>query len=257
MKKPLMTVLILAALTACGERGDKDATPIPEADAEPVSPPIDPATAAILSGNVLLEGEPPEQESISMGADPTCAGMHETDVETEHAVINEDGSLRNAFVYIKEGLAGYRFSPPAEPAVLEQKGCIFVPHVLGVMTGQALDIVNKDGTLHNVHVNPEKNPPFNIGQPGKGARKTKTFGAAEVMIPIKCDVHTWMKAYLGVLEHPYFAVSRDGGRFEFPNLPPGTYVVEAWHETFGTRTQEVTLGEKESRQLTFTFTTSH
>jgi plastocyanin len=257
MGKPLITLLILGALTACGGTGDEDATPIPKADAEPVSPPIDPATAATLTGSVSLEGAPPEQEIISMAADPTCAGMHETEVQTEHAVINEDGSLRNAFVYIKEGLAGYTFSPPAKPVVLEQKGCIFVPHVLGVMTGQALDIVNRDGTLHNVHVSPRENPPFNIGQPGKGAKKTKTFGIPEVMIPIKCDVHKWMKAYLGVLEHPYYHVTRDGGRFELPHLPPGDYVVEAWHETFGTRTQNVTLGEKESKEITFTFTSSN
>jgi plastocyanin len=199
---------------------------------------------------------PTEQASISMAADPTCAAMYETEVKTEHAVINADGSVRNAFVYVKEGLAGYRFSPPAEPAVLEQKGCIFVPHVLGVMTGQALDIVNEDGTLHNVHVAPIKNPPFNIGQPGKGARKTKTFETPEVMIPIKCDVHKWMNAYLGVLDHPYFYVTRDGGRFELLELPPGDYIVEAWHETFGTQTQNVTLGEKDSQEIIFTFTSA-
>jgi hypothetical protein len=122
------------------------------------------------------------------------------------------------------------------------------------MTGQALDIVNEDGTLHNVHVSPHKNPPFNIGQPGIGARKTKTFDTPEVMIPINCDVHKWMSAYLGVLEHPYFDVTRDGGRFELRNIPPGDYVVEAWHETFGTLTRQVVLGERDSREIIFTFT---
>lgn len=253
MRSLLLAVLILPAFLACGEKGEESSTPVPKSSSEPVSPPIDPATVATIRGNVFLEGAAPEQEAISMSADPTCAAMHAEEVKTALVVVNEDGSLRNTFAYVKEGLEGYRFSFPSRSVILEQRGCIYTPRVLGVMTGQSIDFVNQDRTLHNVRVIPEKNPPFNIGQPRKGFKTTKTFEIPEVMIPIRCDVHKWMRAYLGVLEHPYFSVTGDGGRFELPNLPPGNYVIEAWHESFGTLTQDVTVGEKEEKEITFTF----
>ena len=257
MKRLFLALLVLALMGACaGSGGDDTATPQPAPPREPVSPPIDLTTAATLSGTVILEGSIPEQKGISMAADPFCVRMHMNEVKTELVLVNEDGSLRNVFVYIKEGLEDRRFAPPIEPRVLTQKGCIYMPHVLGIMTGQTLEILNEDDTLHNVRAVPEHNPPFNLGQPRRGHKVSRTFDIPEIMIPIKCDVHKWMGCYVGVVEHPYFAVTGDGGAFELPNLPPGTYLLEAWHETFGSQTLDITLDEKETKDITFTFRTS-
>ncbi|MFQ5791301.1 MAG: carboxypeptidase regulatory-like domain-containing protein [Acidobacteriota bacterium] len=251
MKKQLLSVLIALAFAACGGAGEEETAPRPAA--EPAPAPVEPGTAATISGKVVLEGEAPGQQDIQMGADPVCARMHSTPVRTEFVVANEDGSLQNVFVYVKEGLGERKFSPPSEAVVLDQRGCTYTPHVFGVMTGQEIEILNSDDTLHNIHAMPEKNRQFNIGQPVKGLKTKRKFEVPEVMVPFKCDVHKWMNAYAGVLDHPYFAVTREAGSFEIPNLPPGDYVVEAWHEKFGTQTQNVTVGEKETKEITFTF----
>lgn len=258
MMRLYLSLLLLALFGACaGGGGDDDtATPAPTSSREPVSPPIDPATAATLSGKVVFEGTAPQQEGISMAADPFCVRMHMNEVKTELLLVNEDGSLRNVFVYIKEGLGDRPFAPPAEPVVLTQQGCVYVPHVSGIMTGQTLEILNDDDTLHNVRAMPEHNPPFNLGQPRRGHKVSRTFDNPEIMIPIKCDVHKWMGCYVGVVEHPYYGVTGNGGAFEFPKLPPGDYVLEAWHETLGRQTQDITLSEKETKDVTFTFRTS-
>jgi len=251
-------VLFLAATAtmflSCGSEAERSAGGT--SSTEPHSPPVDPAIAATLSGKVLLEGVAPEQKLISMKADPYCTTMHMEEVKRELVVANEDGSLRNVFVYIKEGLEGKRFAPPSEPVVLTQLGCIYVPHVQGIMTGQAFEILNDDDTLHNVRAVPENNPMFNLGQPRRGAWVKRMFETPEVMIHIKCDVHQWMSAYLGVLDHPYFDVTGDGGTFELGGLPPGDYVIEAWHETYGTSTQSVSVGQSESKEVLFSFTAS-
>ena len=137
--------------------------------------------------------------------------------------------------------------------VIDQKQCRYHPHVFGIRVGQPLDILNSDPTLHNIHAMPYENLEFNLGQPVQGMRTTKTFTVPEVMVPIRCDVHGWMNAYVGVMDSPYFAVSRADGAFEIATLPPGTYTLEAWHEKLGTSTQKVTLGAKESREITVVF----
>jgi hypothetical protein len=139
---------------------------------------------------------------------------------------------------------------------LDQKGCQYRPHVFGVQVGQNIDIVNSDATMHNVHALPNTNQEFNFGQPIQKQKDTKFFTAREVMVRFKCDIHGWMSAYAGVLEHPYFAVTAPSGSFELKNVPAGTYTVEAWHEKLGTQTQSVTLGDRESREITFTFKTA-
>ena len=252
MIKQFLAVLFTLALVGCGGGGEETTTSAPA----PAPPPVDPATAATLTGTAALEGTAPEQKSIQMAADPVCAKLHTSPVTTEFVVANENGTLQNVFVYVKEGLGNRKFDTPSDAVKLDQQGCTYHPHVFGIMVGQGLEIVNSDDTLHNIHAMPEKNQQFNIGQPIKGLTTKKKFETAEVMVPFKCDVHKWMNAYAGVLGHPYFSVTGDTGSFEIGNLPPGDYVVEAWHETLGTQTQNVTVGEKESKEITFSFTAS-
>ncbi len=224
---------------------------------EPAGPPpgavrVDESKAGKLTGRAVLKGTPPANPVIKMSGDPVCAGQH-PDGATFQNVVVKDGGIDNVFVYVKDGLGNFYFEVPKEPAKLDQQGCRYLPHVLGVRVGQPLEVSNSDDTMHNVHAMPAANREFNFGQPIKRQVDRRTFSAREVMVPFKCDVHNWMQAFVGVMDHPYFAVTRDGGTFALENLPPGTYTVEAWHEKLGTQTQKVTLGEKQSSEITFTF----
>ncbi len=246
--RPVVVVLAFGLAAACGGGANETATSAPPADAKRV----DEATAGNLSGRVLLEGTAPVNALIKMSADPYCIRENK-DGATFETYLVDDGGLENVFVYVKDGLGNYYFDVPTEPVELAQKGCHYIPHVFGIRAGQPLEIINDDDTLHNVHALAQKNQEFNYGQPMAGMKNTKTFTVPEVMITFKCDVHGWMNAYAGVLNHPYFDVTKNGGKFELKNLPPGTYTIEAWHEKLGTETQTVTLGDKESKEVTFTF----
>jgi hypothetical protein len=247
--KALACVLVLGGLTACGSDSSKSAAPASPA-AAPDAKRVDTATAGNITGKVMLEGTPPENPVIKMSSDPACGSA---EVRAESYVV-DNGALQNVFVYIKDGLGNkYIFDTPTEPVKLDQKGCHYTPHVLGVRVTQPLEIINSDATLHNVHGMPETNREFNQGQPVQGMKNTVAFTAPEVMIPFKCDVHSWMNAYVGAVNHPYFAVTGSGGKFELKTVPPGTYTIEAWHEKLGRQTQTVTIGDKESKDLTFTF----
>ncbi|MFN2387788.1 MAG: carboxypeptidase regulatory-like domain-containing protein, partial [Thermoanaerobaculia bacterium] len=155
-------------------------------------------------------------------------------------------------VYVKEGVSG-NYPAPSQPVTLDQLGCQYRPHVFGIQAGQPLRILNSDGTLHNIHALPKKNEEFNIGQPFKGMETVKKFDQVEVGLRFKCDVHKWMGAYAAVLNHPFFATSNDQGTFEIKNLPPGNYVIEAWHEKYPPQTQNVTITGSESKTVDFTF----
>ena len=150
----------------------------------------------------------------------------------------------------------YYFDVPDEPVRLDQIGCMYKPHVFGVRVGQNVEFVNSDSTGHNVHALPTANREFNFSQPIKTQKDTRFFTSPEVMVRIKCDMHSWMAAFAGVLDHPYFAVTEPGGKFELRQLPPGTYTLEAWHEKLGTQTRQVTLAEKGAGEVTFTFKSS-
>ncbi len=213
---------------------------------------VDPAAAATLSGRVVLDGPAPINPPIKMSGDPFCVRENKEGLTLEHFVV-ADGGLENVFVYVKDGLGNYYFDTPTEPVKVDQQGCQYRPHVFGVRVDQPIDIGTSDATLHNVHALAQVNQEFNFGLEIPGTKQTKRFTKPEVMITLKCDVHGWMRAYAGVLAHPYFAVTAGGGRFEMKNLPAGTYTVEAWHEKLGAQTQTVTIAEKESRAITFTF----
>jgi hypothetical protein len=193
---------------------------------------------------------------IKMGADPYCETANTAPVFDQSVVVGPGGELENVFVYIKTGLEGQAYPTPTTPVVFDQLNCTYHPHVFGIMTKQNLEILNSDATLHNVHATPGNSPEFNVGMPTQGMKITKNFKKPEVMVHIKCEVHPWMSAYAGVLDHPYFAVAGKGGTFEIPNLPAGTYTVEAWHEKLGTQTQELTVADGAAVEVSFTFGTA-
>jgi plastocyanin len=245
-----ITAALAVALTAaCGSPAP------PAATKSGGSKRVDPATAGALSGRATFSGQPPEAEVLKMTSDQACVQGSTPNQVSDAVLIAADGGLKNVFVYVKDGLdPAYGFDVPTAAVVLDQKGCHYAPRIVGVRAGQPLDIVNSDATLHNVHALPMANPEFNQGQPIQGFRTTRTFTTPEVMVRFKCDVHSWMAAYVGVVAHPYFAVTKDDGSFEIPNLPPGTYTIEAWHEKFGVHVAKVTIGDKQSQTTAFTFT---
>jgi plastocyanin len=239
-------VIALALASGCSKQeAPKQAPP---ADAKRV----DQATASKVSGRVTIDGAVPENAPIKMGGDPACERAHKGGTASE-TYVSENGGLGNVFVYVKDGLGKYYFDVPEEPVKLDQEGCMYKPHVFGVRVGQNIEFINSDTTAHNVHALPNANQEFNFSQPIQRQKDTRFFSAPEVMVRFKCDMHGWMSAYAGVLDHPYFAVTTAAGNFELKDVPAGTYTIEAWHEKLGTRTQTVTLGEKDSKDVTFAF----
>jgi plastocyanin len=239
-------ILVSLVGAACGG-GQQEAPPAPVA----VSNPVDPATAGSIRGAIRLEGTPAAAETFDMASDPYCQKLGPGTAET--ITVGADGALQNVFVYVKDGLGDRTFPVPSTPVVFDQKGCRYVPHVLGVQVGQTFEILSSDNTLHNVHAIPANNREFNRAHQLAGIKHTHVFSTREVMVPFKCDVHKWMNAYVGVLDHPFFAVTGANGSFELKGLPPGTYTIEAWHEKLGTQTQSITLGEKQTSDIAFTF----
>jgi hypothetical protein len=240
-------VLAATLLAACGGGSQPAEKP---AATTPQPTPIDPATVASISGRIMLDGKPPAAQRIKTASDPNC----KEPVFTESYVVGADGGLQNVFVYVKDGLGNRVFATPTTPVVLAQKNCTYVPHVLGIMAGQPLELRNDDPTLHNIHAVPDANREFNMGQPIQGMRQQHVFSAKEVMVPFKCDVHNWMSAFVGVLDNPFYAVSKDDGSFELKGLPPGTYTIEAVHEKLGRQSQTITVGPKEAKtDVAFTF----
>lgn len=272
MKRFLSMLLVLstALLIACGggretaeyeeeEMQDDGAVVASTAEAgdgsaAAATAPAAAADGATLSGLVKLEGTPAPAGNVQMGADPNCQSQHSGPVSQQEIVLGPAGELANVFIYVKDFKG--TVPPPSAPALLNQQGCLYIPHVSGIQVNQPLQIKNSDPTLHNVHCLAKVNKEFNEGQPVQGMVATKTFSKPEVMMKFKCDVHSWMSSYMAVLPHPYFSVSGNGGNFSIANLPPGTYTVEAWHEKFGTQTQQITVGPKEAKQINFVFKTA-
>jgi plastocyanin len=249
-----ITCTLALALIACGG-GDKGSdTASAGAGTTPAATAANgPTGDATVSGVVHLAGAVPKNPAIDMAEEPACRSKHATP-PLDSQYVSSGGGLGNVFVYVKAGLpAGAKYTPPAEAVVIEQDGCEYRPRVFGVQAGQKLDIVNDDPVLHNIKAVPTKNRGFNISQPTAGMRTTRTFTTEEVMVPLECNVHGWMNAYVGVMSHPFYATTKADGSFELKNLPPGTYTIEAWHEKLGTQTTTVTVGagEKKSAELTF------
>jgi hypothetical protein len=209
-------------------------------------------SAGRIVGRALLRGTPAPPARIR--PDSECAKIGTADLFEEAVVADAGGGLANVFVYVKEGLdPASNLDTPVDPAVITQRQCRFEPHVLGVRVGQPLAIVNEDPMLQNVHASPVMNPQFNIGQPVAGMRATRIFVRPEVMVPLTSDIRRWMTAFVGVVAHPFFAVSQSDGTFVINGVPAGRYTMEAWHETLGTATVPVTIADGRTATISFTF----
>jgi hypothetical protein len=252
MMRRMIGVLMVVLCAACGggaEQGEEAA--VGEQEGGPAGAPA--LGSSSVSGSVSFSGTPPANPAIDMSEEPTCRDKH-PEGPTDPEVVVTDGKLANVFVYVKSGLpAGQTFPRPPAAAVIDQDGCLYRPRVLGVMVGQPLEIRNSDAVLHNIKAVPTTNRGFNISQPQAGMTTTRTFTDPEIMVPLECNVHGWMNAFVGVTSHPFFAVSGADGGFTISGLPAGTYEIEAWHEKFGTRTTSVTVADGGTATVEFTF----
>jgi plastocyanin len=248
----LLCVLALWLLVGCSKKEntneEQGTSPSSEAKPAATSAPIDPATAATVSGTVKFDGAAPKSAKIDMSQDPACKGTN-----TAETIVVDGGNLANVFVYVKDGLGERTFDVPKDSTAIDQKGCQYRPHVLGVMTGQNIEIRNDDDTTHNIHPTPKDNREWNESQPPKAAALEKTFAREEVMLPVKCNQHPWMKMYVNVVKSPFFAVTGKDGKYEIKGLPPGDYTLAFVQEKLGEQDQKVTLAAKDSKTLDQTF----
>lgn len=247
-----LAALLCVALLAlgCGKKEEPAQSEGPQTAAPAAA--IDKSQAASVSGTVKFDGQAPKAQKIDMSQDPACAKFAK-DVTTE-TVLVDNGNLANVFVYVKDGLPNAKFEVPKEKITVDQRGCRYVPHVVGVMAGQTVEILNSDDTTHNIHPTPQANKEWNESQPPKGTPIEKQFAREEVLIPVKCNQHPWMKMYLGVVKHPYFAVTGKDGSFTIKDLPPGSYTLAAVHEKLGEQEMKVTIQPKtDVKDQTITF----
>ena len=248
----LLSILLPLLLAACNGPSREEQQATADAAATAAASPFPPPEAGRISGSVAYTGKDPDV-AVPVNADPTCASLRPDPLMTETIAGDGQGHLGNVFVYVESGLGGRTFPPPAAKAELDQVGCAYRPHVLGLRVDQTLVIKNSDATVHNVLALPGPNPQFNEGLPYPGMQMEKVFHSPQVMLQLKCNVHLWMTAWIGVLPHPYFAVTAPDGTFEIENLPPGTYTLAAWHETLGTQRRMVTIGPKQSVAVGFDY----
>jgi plastocyanin len=245
---PALGFVLGVLLTACGGGGQEPAAPARQAT------PLDLSTVGTITGSVRFDGPAPEQSVAQLSGWSECAAQHPQGNPPAGDVLIKDGKLQNVMVYIKDGLGSRVFAIPTEAVEIDQKACVFIPRILGVQVGQPLKFLNSDPMAHNVHGFAQSAKPWNISLSVKGTSRSVRVDTPEAMIEIKCDIHPWMRAYVGVFDHPYFTLSGADGSFTLKNVPPGEYTVEAWHERFGTRSQKITVGEKEAKEIEFTFT---
>jgi plastocyanin len=211
------------------------------------------ALAGTITGSVVYTGTVPNLKPLSVAAEPICAKKHAT-IPNEALVLGTGNTMGNVMVHVVSGLpAGKSWPAPTSPVTMDQDGCQYKPHVMGIMVGQPFKVLNSDGILHNVHALPKVNQSFNMAMPPTRKEADHTFGKEEGMFVIKCDVHPWMQSYMGVFSHPFFAVTGPDGKFTIANLPAGTYEIEAWHEKLGTQKATVTVGASDTKTASFKF----
>jgi plastocyanin len=248
-------VAIVAGLLffGCGGKRDREFSS-PSADAKTVSTAVvDSINAGLVDGTVFLDGPVPVVRPINMDSEPACARANGLGRYQQSVVTGDNAALANVVVYVKGGFSNYRFATPTDPVVLDQKGCMYAPRIVALMSHQPLEIRNEDATIHNVHAMAKANGEWNKAQRAGGAALETSFPRPESAIPFMCNVHPWMRAFIFVFDNPYYSVTSSEGKFELKNLPPGTYTIEAWHEKFGIRTQTVTVSPRQSRTISFRF----
>jgi plastocyanin len=252
-KRSLTSAFLLAVAVLAGCNGKPTIPPGPSITPAPVYFKVDPATAGIVHGKIRFTGRKPARKPIDMSEEPACVEAHHGRAYDESVVVNPNGTLANVFVYIKSGLDGKTFAVPATPVVIDQQGCWFHPRVLGIQVGQTLRVVNSDPVTHNIHPMAEINREWNHSQGEGDPPLARKFLKPEIMIRVKCNIHRWMHAFIGVVANPYFAVTGDDGSYEIRNLPPGNYVIGVWQETLGTQEQPITILPHATTTASFAF----
>lgn len=242
----LIIVVCFTTFFGCGK--EKEETPPP-----PNLPKVEELKPSTLHCKALFSGIVPKMNMIKMNADAKCLKMHTQPVYFQNTLVNDKGLLQNVFIYIKEGLPNKTYPTPKKPVIIDQEGCLYHPHVFGIQVNQPLRIENSDAVLHNIHALPTINKAFNFAQPMKGMKSEVTFSVPEIMVRVKCDVHSWMGCYIGVLDHPFYAVTDSNGTCDITGLPPGEYLVSAWQEELGSVEQKVSVKEGTSEDIKFTF----
>lgn len=248
---PAFAAIVLIACSTSSQKPSSESSKTEKA--APVYFKLDPATAGVIKGSIAFHGKRPPRKLIDISSEPACVEARHNRPVDESVVVNPNGTLANVFVYIKSGLEGKTFETPATPVTIDQKGCWFHPRVMGIQVGQVLHVINSDPVTHNIHPQAKINREWNHSQGAGDPPLTRRFVKPEVMVPVKCNIHSWMHAFIGVLPHPYFAVTNEKGTFELPNVPPGQYVLAVWHEKYGTQEQNITVAPSGTVEANFTF----
>jgi plastocyanin len=250
MQKILGVALCTLALAGAGCRKSPDSGGEAAANQNYVT--IDPATAGTITGTIHYTKKAPPRVQIDMAQDPACS-LADANYSEQYVVHN--GGLQNVFVYIKDGLGNKLYAPPSTPVVMDQKGCRYIPHVIGVMAGQPVKFTNSDNTMHNVHMTPTigTNQTVDLSEPPNSAGDQRTLVTPELMVPVRCNNHPWMEAFVNVVTNPFYAVSDPDGHFTIKGVPPGTYTIVVDHEALGTEAATVTVASKQTSTQDFTY----
>jgi len=247
----LVCSLLLLSLAACG--GDKNEFPdLSAGSAGSGGGDAPPVTTASIMGKISFEGEVPKPKQIGTTADPNC----KKEIFFEDTKV-KDGGLENVVIYVSggEGVAGKSYAPPSTPVELDQMDCHYIPHALVIQVGQELAVKNGDMTLHNVHTLGEVNPTWNVAQAVQNIISKHIFEKPEVLLPVKCDVHGWMKSFIAVISNPFGTVSAEGGKYEL-KLPAGKFEITAVHEKYGRQTTMVEVKDNDHTTVDFKFKAS-
>ncbi len=253
-----MAAAILLGSAGCKKSETSGAAP--NTEAQPTTPvnyaTIDTNTAGSISGTVKFAGKAPARVEIDMKQDPACGLTGGTNMSEQYMV--HEGKLQNVYIYVKDGLGNLVYAPSSTPVVLDQKGCRYVPHVIAVMVGLPLKVINSDPTMHNVHTMPQDgSAELNVSEMPKTGTTQQVFRQAQVMLPVRCNNHPWMQAFINVAPNPFFAVSDQNGHFEIQGLPPGTYTLVAVHEELGQQEAKVTVAAKQAAPVSFSFSAAN